>query len=211
MKTQALIEMLARGAGPAPRASVARRLVPAAILGALASAALAIGLQGPLPAALLATPAPWIKLAYALALAGAAGWLTARLARPVSRWRGPARAVLAVVLVMALAGALAWADTPSAGRRAALMGQAWLTCPWNVLLLSTVPLALALWAVRGLAPTRLRAAGAAAGLMAGALGALGYSMSCPEASTTFVAVWYTAGVALSAVLGAALGPRVLRW
>ncbi len=211
MKTQALIEILARGAGPAPRAVVARRLLPAAAAGALASAALAIGLQGPLPAALLATPAPWIKLAYALSLAAAAGWLTARLARPVAPCRGPARSVLGVVLLMALAGALAWADTPAQGRRAALMGQAWLTCPWNVLLLSTVPMALALWAVRGLAPTRLRAAGAAAGLMAGALGALGYSLSCPEASATFVAVWYTAGMAMSAALGAALGPRVLRW
>ena len=108
-------------------------------------------------------------------------------------------------------GLLAWAGTPVDGRRAAVMGQAWLTCPWNVLLLSTVPLALALWALRGLAPTRLRAAGGAAGLLAGALGALGYSLSCPEASPTFVALWYTAGVALTGALGAALGPRVLRW
>ena len=211
MKTQALIEMLASGAGPAPRAVAARRLLPAAGLGGLASAALAIGLQGPLPAALLATPTPWIKLGYALSLAAASGWLTARLARPVSHCRGPTRAVLAVVLAMALVGLLAWAGTPVDGRRAAVMGQAWLTCPWNVLLLSTVPLALALWALRGLAPTRLRAAGGAAGLLAGALGALGYSLSCPEASPTFVALWYTAGVALTGALGAALGPRVLRW
>jgi hypothetical protein len=211
MKTQALIDMLARGAGPAPRAVAARRLLPAAAAGVLASAALAIGLQGPLPAALLATPAPWIKLAYALGLAAAAGWLTARLARPVAHCRGPVQAVLGVLLLMALVGLLAWAGTPVDGRRAAVMGQAWLTCPWNVLLLSTAPLALALWAVRGLAPTRLRAAGGAAGLLAGALGALGYSLSCPEASPTFVAVWYTAGVALTGTLGAALGPRVLRW
>ena len=37
MKTQALIEMLARGAGPAPRAVAAQRLLPAAGLGALAA------------------------------------------------------------------------------------------------------------------------------------------------------------------------------
>jgi hypothetical protein len=47
--------------------------------------------------------------------------------------------------------------------------------------------------------------------MAGALGALGYALSCEESSPAFVAVWYTAGVALVGLLGAALGPRVLRW
>jgi hypothetical protein len=38
MKTDALIGMLATGAGPAPRAVAARRLVPAVALGLLASA-----------------------------------------------------------------------------------------------------------------------------------------------------------------------------
>ncbi|MDE2299455.1 MAG: DUF1109 family protein, partial [Burkholderiales bacterium] len=72
-------------------------------------------------------------------------------------------------------------------------------------------LAGTLWAVRGLAPTRPRAAGLAAGLLAGAVGALGYALSCPEVSITFVAVWYSLGIALVGGAGAALGPRVLRW
>ena len=69
----------------------------------------------------------------------------------------------------------------------------------------------AFWALRGLAPTRPRAAGLAAGLLAGAVGATGYALSCSELSMAFVAIWYTLGIALAGGLGALLGPRLLRW
>ncbi|MBA3597930.1 MAG: DUF1109 domain-containing protein [Methylibium sp.] len=211
MKTDHLIEMLARGAGPAPQAVAARRLIPVGVLGVLTSAALALALMGPFPREMLDTPAPWIKLAYAGLLALAAAWLTARLARPVSRPAIPARLIAAVVLVMAALGASAWATTPEAERLAALFGSSWVACPWNVLALSMPALAGALWALRELAPTRPRAAGCAAGLLAGALGAGGYAFACPETSAVFVAVWYSLGIGLAAGVGAFLGPRVLRW
>ncbi len=57
---------------------------------------------------------------------------------------------------------------------------------------------------------RLAAAGFAAGLMADSLGALGYSLSCPEASSAFVAVWSSLGIALTGAVDAVIGPRVLR-
>jgi len=79
MKTEALIDFLARGAGPAPRAVAARRLLPAATAGAAVSVLLVMVLMGPVPAPLFATPAPWIKLSYADLLALATGWLAARL------------------------------------------------------------------------------------------------------------------------------------
>ena len=91
------------------------------------------------------------------------------------------------------------------------MGQSWQACPLVVAALAAPVLAGLLWALRGLAPTRPRAAGAAAGLLAGALGAAGYALACTEDSTTFIAVWYSAGIAITGGLGAALGPRVLRW
>ena len=92
-----------------------------------------------------------------------------------------------------------------------LMGNTALLCPWLVLALSLPALGLSFWAMRSLGPTQLRMAGFAAGLLAGAVGAFGYSLACPEASAAFVSVWYTLGIALTGVLGAALGPRVLRW
>lgn len=211
MKTERWIEVLARNAGPAPRNVVARRLLPVMVLGLMASSVLAVGLIGPLPAAQFLTPAPWIKLAYAGALALAGSLWTARLARPVACDQGPVRLLLAVLLVMALGGLLALAATPAGGRAAAVWGQTWWLCPWMLMGFSLPALAGVLWALRGLAPTQARRAGWASGLLAGALGAAGYALACPEAATPFVAIWYTLGVALSATLGAALGPYVLRW
>lgn len=211
MKTDTLIDMLARDAGPAPRALAARRLSPAAAAGLLLSALIAISWFGAIPAQMFATAVPWTKMAYAGALALAAGWLTARLSRPAAPIGQPRRAMALVLLAMAVAGGVSLAAAPANTRLEALLGHSWFTCPWSVLVLSLPALVASLWAVRGLAPTRPRAAGFAAGLLAGSVGAFGYSLSCPEASPAFVAVWYTLGIAFTGGLGAILGPRVLRW
>lgn len=211
MKTEVLIEMLARGAGPAPRAVVARRLVPVILLGLMASSLLALLVIGPLPSVMFQTPVPWIKLVYAFLLAGAASVLTARLARPISRPQAPSAAVAAVIAAMVLLGAVALGLTPQEERWSAVVGQTWLMCPWLLMGFSLPSLAGILWAVKGLAPTQPKRAGFASGLLAGAIGAAGYSLACPESSATFVAIWYTFGIGLTAFLGRVLGPRWLRW
>jgi hypothetical protein len=211
MKTEALIDMLARDAGPAARALAARRLSPAAAAGLLVSAGIAIAWFGAIPSQMFATAVPWTKMAYAAALALAAAWLTARLSRPAAPIALPRRVTVLVLLAMAVVGGVSLDSTPAGSRLDALLGESWSTCPWSVLALSLPALVASLWAVRGLAPTRPRAAGFAAGLLAGSVGAFGYSLSCPEASPAFVAVWYTLGIAFTGGVGAALGPRVLRW
>jgi len=211
MKTETLIDLLARDAGPAPRALAARRLSPAAFAGLLVSAGAAIAAFGLIPAPMFATAVPWTKMAYAGALALAAAWLVARLSRPAAPVRRPQAATAAVLLAMAAYGAAALWSAPDGARLQALLGHSWTTCSWSVLALSLPALAASLWAVRGLAPTRPRAAGFAAGLLAGSVGAFGYSLSCPEGSPAFVALWYTLGIGLTGAIGAALGPRVLRW
>lgn len=211
MKTDSLIDLLARNAGPAPRAVALRRLLPATLAGMAASAVLAIAWLGLIPNELFHQPAPWVKLGYAAALMASAGWLTGRLARPAAPVDAAVRAVAGVAAVMAALGLLAWWFTPEAARLPGLRGHSWYECPFNVLALSLPALAGSLWALRGLAPTRPRAAGAAAGLLAGAAGAFGYALACTEMAVPFIAVWYTLGIALTAALGAWLGPRVLRW
>lgn len=67
-----------------------------------------------------------------------------------------------------------------------------------------------LWAFRRLAPTRLRLAGAAAGVLAGAAGASVYAFTCPEQSAAFMVTWYDAGIIAAGLIGAFLGPRLLR-
>ena len=65
--------------------------------------------------------------------------------------------------------------------------------------------------MKGLAPTRLALAGAAAGLLAGAGGALIYALHCPEMAAPFLAIWYLLGMLIPTAVGALLGPRLLRW
>jgi hypothetical protein len=211
MKTDRLIELLSSQAGPAPRALAAGRLSPAALAGLFVSALAAITWFGPIPAQMFATAVPWTKMAYAGALALAAGWLTARLSRPAASLQRPQRVLFAVVVLMAVMGGISLISEPAGGRVQALLGHSWSSCPWSVLALSLPGLAAALWAVRGLAPTRPRAAGFTAGLMAGSVGAFGYALSCPEASSAFVAVWYSLGIGMTGAVGAVLGSRVLRW
>lgn len=211
MKTDDLIRVLAQDAGAAPRGVVARRIAPVAVLGVLAGGLLAFLLLGFVPVETFAFPAPWFKLAYAAAMAAAAAWLTAQLARPAARTSAPAKAALGVLLAAALVGVLSWWATPGEARMSGLLGHSWALCPWFVLALSTPALAGLLWALRQLAPTRLRAAGFAAGLLAGSLGAAAYALACTELAMSFVAAWYTLGILMAGVLGALLGPRVLRW
>jgi hypothetical protein len=68
-----------------------------------------------------------------------------------------------------------------------------------------------LWSYRRFAPTHLRAAGATAGLSAGAWAATLYCLHCPEVSAMFVLTWYSLGIGLATLLGALVGPRLLRW
>lgn len=212
MKTEQWIELLASGAGPAPRGVAAWRLSSALAAGLAASIGVAVLGLGAVPGAMYATPTPWFKLAYAGALVAAAAWLASKLARPLvaGAWP-PALAVASVVVLASVIGFADWLQTPAAARLPALFGHSSWSCPVVVLLLSLPALGATLWALRGLAPTRPRAAGAAAGLAAGAAGAFGYALSCTEPAISFSALWYTLGMAASAALGALLGARTLRW
>ncbi len=211
MKTDELIGLLAQGAGAAPRGLVRRRIGTAVLLGLLAGVAIAFVWLGFVPAETFALPAPWFKLAYAASMAVAAAWLTARLARPGARTDAASRATGLVVLAAAMVGLVAWQATPVEVRMKGLFGHSWWECPWFVLTISLPALAGQLWALRGLAPTRPRSAGFAAGLLAGAIGAGAYALACTELAMSFVALWYTLGILLVGLLGAWLGPRVLRW
>ncbi|MEN9313944.1 MAG: hypothetical protein RIS35_337 [Pseudomonadota bacterium] len=180
-------------------------------MGIVTSGALASLTIGTLPRAMFLTPAPWIKLVYALSLTAAAAFLTARLARPPARLKAPVATIFFIVLVMLFTGVVSLGRAPVDARLTVLLGQTWWMCPWLLAGFSLPALGGTLWAVRGLAPTRPERAGLAFGLLAGCFGAAGDALACPESSPTFVAVWYTVGIGLTTALGRALGPTVLRW
>jgi hypothetical protein len=152
-----------------------------------------------------------VKSAYALSLAGIAASLTLIMARPGARSRHGWRWIAAPVAGLALLALTELARAPMTNWPDMVMGNSWSQCPWRIVALS-VPVFIGLCVViRGQAPTGLRASGAAAGLLSGAVAATAYALACPESSAAFILVWYSAGIALASAFGALLGPKFLRW
>jgi hypothetical protein len=213
MKTDDLISLLATGNTPLDSHAVGKRFGLALAIGLLLAGlllAVTLGLRHDLRQE-ASEPIFWTKLAFAAALA-LSGYFTAqRLGRPGMRLGGVLSALSLPVLILWLYAALVWVDTDPSLRAGLIFGSTWRSCPFNIGMVSLPLLLATLWAMRGLAPTRLALAGAGAGLLSGALGALVYSLHCPESAAPFVAVWYVLGIALPTAAGAALGPRVLRW
>lgn len=211
MKTDELIRVLATGAGPAPSGVVPARIGIALGLGVLASTLGCLATLGLNPALPAMGAALLVKLAYVLGVLAAAAWWLGRTARPAAHWHRAAGLLALLVGAMALWSALVVGKAPPEARAPLLLGSSWQSCPWRVAALSLPALAAAVWALRGLAPTRPRLAGFVAGLVAGAAGALGYALFCQELSPAFVLIWYSLGMLAPAAVGAWLGPRVLRW
>lgn len=213
MKTDELIRALATGAGPAEPLALSRRYGTALAAGALGAVALVVALLGVNDdlEAMAALPMFWVRLAFAASVAGTALVALARLSRPGVPLGRASFAMAAPMLAMwALAAAVLVAAEPMM-RAMLVMGSTWKTCPLSIAAASIPALAAVLWAIRGLAPTRPVAAGATAGRLAGGVGALAYTLHCPELEAPFLGVWYVIGMAIPAAIGALVGPRLLRW
>ena len=213
MKTEDLIATLAADVAPVSRHALSRRLLAGLALGGLVTL-LAVGAGlGFRPDLWLAMHGSmfWIKWLYTASLALCASLATLRLARPDAGVTGWLWAACLPVLGLLAISARELATAPSSQWLAMWLGASWKVCSTNVFLLSVPIFGGLLWSFRRLAPTRLRLAGATAGLSAGAWGATLYCLHCPESSAIFVLTWYTLGMVLAAVGGALLGPRLLRW
>ncbi|HEY2021619.1 DUF1109 domain-containing protein [Paraburkholderia sp.] len=214
MKTDDLISLLATGVAPvAPKVAI-RYLLSASAVAALGALLLALGVYGLRPDIdqMLTDPLYWSKLAFPLALSAGAFVVTTRLSRPATAIGSTRAALLALpVVVLWLAAIADYRFAAPDSRDALLMGHTWRTCPVNIALLSVPGFVAFMKALGSLAPTRLRSAGAAAGLLAGAVATLAYCLHCPEMGVPFWAVWYVLGIAIPTAAGALLGPRMLRW
>lgn len=213
MKTDQLIDSLASDVKRVSRYAVGSRLAFGVVLGALVSAALVILALGTRPdlGSAMVSFAFWMKWSYTLSLSAIAIYATARLARPDPRPLRVMWLIIIPVTLLAGVGAMELIHTPSSEWLAMWLGHSWRKCPWLVMALAAPIFIGLLWSFRRLAPTRLRAAGAAAGLAAGAFAATVYCLHCPEVSAIFVLTWYTLGILLAASFGALAGPRLLRW
>lgn len=213
MKTDELVFLLAAGATPVDKNVGARRFRLAVGSGGLSAALLLVVALGVRPdiGQVVLTPTFWIKLAFPASMAAAGVVAAERLSRPGMRLGGVWAALAVPVLAVWCMGIVAFAHAEPVQRHALIFGSTWESCPLNIAMLSIPAFMGVFWAMKGLAPTRLALAGASAGLLAGAVAAFVYAFHCPEAAAPFLGIWYVAGMAIPALIGALLGPRLLHW
>lgn len=213
MKTDELITMLAAGAAPVEPRATQRRYVTAIGWGAFGSTLLMALLLGVRPDLGEAARLPmfWVKLVFPIAIAFIALQAAERLSRPGALLGKVPNALFGVVLAIWLLAMLVLLNATPAERPELIFGESWFVCPLFIGILSAPAFVAAMWAMKGLAPTRLELAGAAAGLLAGGLGAAAYALHCDEMGAPFLAIWYLLGMLVPAVVGALIGRQVLRW
>lgn len=212
MKTDDLISMLAGDtAAVAPRVWRQRYALAlgAGLFGAMLLMLLLLGVRPDITDA-VRLPMFWVKLAFPAALAAGALIAAVRLSRPgVAIGRAGAMLAAPVLAIWVLA-ALALLGAPQ-DRAMLVWGETWAACLVNIPLLSVPAFVAAFWVMKSLAPVRPVLAGAAAGLLAGAVSAVAYALHCPELAAPFIGLWYLLGMLIPAALGALIGPRLLRW
>lgn len=215
MNTEVLIAELSRNLQPVPphgpRTFLRRGLIWGAVI---ATAVLlfwpSLGARGDLLEA-AATMSFWVKLLYTASIASLGFFVLERLSQPGTGDFHWTRLLWPPVALLALVTAMQWAIAPDGGSASFWMGSSWFQCPLYVTLLSVPVFVGLVRAMTHLAPTRLEAAGAAAGLVAGATGASIYALHCAETSPGFVLLWYSLGLGAATLIGAVIGPRLLRW
>ncbi len=213
MNTDDLVALLARGpVAEVSRAPEKRLLAATATASLLALCAMlaVLGLRADLAAA-IAMPVFWIKLLVPAAIAAAAFVACARLSRPGERPVAPWAAIVFTLALLWIASGIDIAAALPAERHALVFGQSAWPCVLSVIALSLPLLAAGFITLRHLAPTRPVRAGLAAGALAGGVAAAVYALHCTETALPFLGTWYVVGMAVPALAGAWLGPRLLRW
>jgi hypothetical protein len=211
VKTDELIDALARGVEPAERPRWRRNLAITLLAGLVAAAVLvAIGLHVRPDIGEARMPV-LLKAAFSALCAAVVLPLAMQLMKPGRPLGWRIGAVVLFVGLCAVCTIIALMGEMPQRRLQAWMGGA---IPWCVVLipiLAAPTAALLVWFMRAFAPTRLMLTGAAIGALSGGVGAAAYAMYCPIDSVAFVTTWYALAIAVCAALGAIVGSRFLRW
>ncbi|WP_428032823.1 NrsF family protein [Ancylobacter sp.] len=211
MKTDDLIRGLAADARPTRGLGTGFALALAAgCTGALALFAIMLAPRTGMPG-LLAEPRILFKFVVTLSLAVAGAWTALRLVRPGADAAGPARLLAVPMVLLALAVIWELLASPPATWIPGLIGHYALYCMTLVPVMAAPVLGAVLLALRRGAPSQPARAGAAAGLLAGGLGAALYAFHCIDDSPLFMLTWYGIAVGIVTIAGALIGRRVLAW
>lgn len=213
MNTDDLIESLAGDVRRIPAGRAGRRLACCAGLGLLAAATvvwLTLGLRPDL-AAVIDEPTFLMRQVYTLSVAGFGALLLLRLGQPGAPVRLPLLGLAATLAMILVAVAMEQASLSGASHVEAWLGESWKSCTLRVGAISLAAGPFIFFAARRLAPGRPTLAGFAAGLVAGGVAASAYGLYCQEGAASFMATWYTLGILMAGLIGAAAGRYLLRW
>lgn len=213
MKTEDLINALARNVEPGTRPRWRMNLAITLAVGLIVAAALVaigLGVRPDIGAARMPVMMKAMFSALAAAVILPVAVQLMKPGRPLG-WRLGAIGLFVGVCVIATVTAL-MGEMPETRWQAWIGGQG--RAPWCVVLIPILAVpaaALLTWFMRAFAPTRITLTGAAIGALSGGVSAMAYAMYCPTDSVAFVTTWYTLAIAVCAALGALVGSRFLRW
>ncbi len=213
MKTDDLVAFLSMNPEPVDRGLVVRTLCIALAAGSILALGITIFGLGIRPDLMTAHAVSFVavKLSFAVGISCLALFYLARLARPGGERRSPLFPVGLPFLVIVILAATSLGLAPNSHWDKMIVGDQWLQCLVSIPVIAIVPFTVAIWAVRKAAPTNLARTGAFAGLVAGGVSAMAYSLHCTDDSLPFVTVWHGGTIVLCTLAGVALGPRLLRW
>jgi len=208
-----LLDRLTAELKPTPPRALQARLFGWAGLGIVLSAIIMLAWLGPRSDMLEApgTMMFWTKLAYTTSFAILGGIAALNLARPGGRLRRQLIILALLVLLVGAGGLLQMLLMGPDEMGRLVMGNSALRCPFYIVALAAPIYVAIIVAMRRAAPTNPTLAGFAAGLFAGGAGVWVYAFHCTESGMPFIAIWYTAGVLATALLGAVIGRFALRW
>jgi hypothetical protein len=211
MKTDHLIEVLSSNIEPVKGERLRKGLAVALVVGGAGAFCVMLGTVGLRPNGPPRLEYLGLRLLFTFSLIAIAAKLLARLARPGQSAGRLLKLTFIPFLVIVAVGATAIGFHGPMGLGKMLFGMNWMTCLVCIPLFAVVPFLALTWFLRNGAPTNLRLTGAIAGLLAGALGATAYAFHCPDDSVPFIAFWYATMIGLCSLIGALVGPKLLRW
>lgn len=151
------------------------------------------------------------KWVLTLTLLASAMFVVLQLARPQPISSDRLLLLLAPAAVLLAGIAYELVMLPQAEWMPTMMGNNAAACMIFIPLISALPLAAFLVALRQGAPSRPALTGAVAGLASTGIGATLYASHCTNDSPLFMAAWYVIGATVVAATGAYFGARLLRW
>jgi hypothetical protein len=214
MRTDELINTIVADHAGQPGPKPVRHGLVMAIIGGLAISSALFSLTLGVRPDFISALGTWrydMKLGVNLVLMIAATWVALRLSSPTATPRTAMRALMVPVFLLLAAVVYELVTIPASAWPSRAIGVNGVMCVASIISLSVLPLTATIYALRQGAPMSPALAGAAAGLLAGALGATVFAMHCTNDSPLFVAIWYALAIGLMSIFGLLVGKRALRW